>query len=154
VGEPNLHPYFDTAHLVQACQRRLMDAIEDQLSRAGRKGLTAVQALLLFSVGDRVLSFGELEGSCYFGSNASYNVTKLVDNCFLKRERSRVDCRQVRIELTAAGREVRDLLAAVFDHHIHTIAAAGGISPAELSSLNATLVRLERFWTDQVRYRL
>jgi hypothetical protein len=30
----------------------------------------------------------------------------------------------------------------------------GGVSYEEFRSLNTSLTRLERFWTDQIRYRL
>jgi len=149
------HPYLSTLHLVQACHRRLMDAVEDQLARNGREDVTAVQALLLFNLGDQELAPGELYArGCYFGTNASYNLKKLIENCFIDHQRSRVDKRRASIKLIKAGHEVRDLVAAIFDAHARTIAAVGGMPVAELSALNATLARLERFWTDHVRYRL
>jgi hypothetical protein len=34
------------------------------------------------------------------------------------------------------------------------VQVVGGLSAEELRGLNKALVRLERFWSDQIRYRL
>jgi DNA-binding MarR family transcriptional regulator len=88
----------------------------------------------------------------YLGSNVSYNVKKLVETGFLHHARSRVDRRAVRISLTAKGKH--ELVAALYDKHVARFEQIGGISCDEFTKLNQSLVRLERFWTDQIRYRL
>jgi hypothetical protein len=60
----------------------------------------------------------------------------------------------VRISLTPKGKEVHDVVAALYDKHVATVEQIGGISSEEFTKLNQSLVRLERFWTDQIRYRL
>jgi DNA-binding MarR family transcriptional regulator len=67
---------------------------------------------------------------------------------------SRIDRRAVRIRLTPKGREVHDTVAALYDKHMATVEQIGGISYEEFAKLNQSLARLERFWTDQIRYRL
>jgi hypothetical protein len=56
--------------------------------------------------------------------------------------------------LTDKGREIHEIVAALYDKHVSTVEQIGGISSEEFSKLNQSLVRLERFWTDQIRYRL
>ena len=73
---------------------------------------------------------------------------------FLDHQRSRVDRRSVRIKLTEKGREVRDIVDALYQKHVKTVEKVGGISNDEFASLNKSLHRLERFWTDQILYRL
>jgi DNA-binding MarR family transcriptional regulator len=90
----------------------------------------------------------------YLGSNVSHNFQKLVKTGFLDHQRSLVDRRSVRIKLTDKGREVRDIVEALCQKHISTIEQVGGINPDELAALNKWLYRLERFWTDQILYRL
>ena len=41
-----------------------------------------------------------------------------------------------------------------YDKHVATVEQIGGINSGEFTKLNHSLVRLERFWTDQIRYRL
>jgi hypothetical protein len=60
----------------------------------------------------------------------------------------------VRISLTDKGREVRDIVEALYKKHVSTIEQVGGIRADDLQVLNKALQRLERFWTDQILYRL
>jgi hypothetical protein len=60
----------------------------------------------------------------------------------------------VRISLTDKGRQVHDVIQALYDKHARTIEPIGGISHGDFERLNHSLIRLERFWTDQIRYRL
>ena len=67
----------------------------------GRADINSVQALLLYNIGDKELTAGELRTRGYYlGSNVSYNLKKLVELGFLDHQRSRVDRRSVRIRLT------------------------------------------------------
>jgi DNA-binding MarR family transcriptional regulator len=90
----------------------------------------------------------------YLGSNVSYNLKKLVEIGFLDHQRSRVDRRSVRIKLTQKGREVRDVVTTLYEKHVRTVEQVGGISAEGFVNLNKALQRLERFWTDQILYRL
>jgi DNA-binding MarR family transcriptional regulator len=147
--------YLEALTLVERLHRRLLDVIKDEFDRRGRADINAVQALLLFNIGEKELTAGELRTRGYYlGSNVSYNLKKLVEMGFLDHQRSRVDRRSVRIKLTDKGREVRDAIQALYEKHVRTVEQVGGINAAEFSNLNKSLQRLERFWTDQILYRL
>ena len=138
--------YLEALTLVERLHRRLLDVIKDEFDRRGRADINSVQALLLYNIGDKELTAG--------GSNVSYNLKKLVEMGFLDHQRSRVDRRSVRIKLTDKGREVRDAVDALYQKHVRTVEQVGGINADEFSVLNKALHRLERFWTDQILYRL
>src|SRR5947209_1152370 len=141
--------------LIERLHRRLLDVIKDEFDRRGRADINAVQALLLFNIGDKELTAGELRTRGYYlGSNVSYNLKKLVEMGFLDHQRSRVDRRSVRIKLTQKGRDVREIVSSLYEKHVRTVEQVGGISPDEFTGLNKALQRLERFWTDQILYRL
>src|SRR5437763_16975539 len=109
----------------------------------------------LYKSGEKALTAGELQPRVYYlGSIVSYNLKKLVEMGFLDHQRSRVDRRSVRIKLTSKGSEVRDIVDALYQKHVRTVEQVGGISTDEFSTLNKSLHRLERFWTDQILYRL
>ena len=147
--------YLETLTMVERLHRRLLDVIKDEFDRRGRSDVNAVQALLLFNIGDKELTAGELRTRGYYlGSNVSYNLKKLVEMGFLDHQRSRVDRRSVRIRLTAQGQEIRRIVDALYQKHVKTVEQVGGISNDEFVSLNKSLHRLERFWTDQILYRL
>src|SRR5579872_4760294 len=147
--------YLEALGMVERLHRRLLDVIKDEFDRRGRSDVNSVQALLLYNIGDKELTAGELRTRGYYlGSNVSYNVKKLVEMNYLHHARSRLDRRSVRISLTPKGKEVHDIVAALYDKHVLTIEQIGGISSEEFSRLNQSLNRLERFWTDQIRFRL
>ena len=129
----------------------MLDVIKDEFDRKGRADINAVQALLLFNIGDKELTAGELRTRGYYlGSNVSYNLKKLVEMGFLDHQRSRVDRRSVRIKLTEKGADVRETVRALYEKHVRTVEQVGGINADEFAGLNKALHRLERFWTDQI----
>lgn len=147
--------YLESLHLIERLHRRLLDVIKDEFDRKNRSDVNAVQALLLYNIGDRELTAGELRTKGYYlGSNVSYNLKKLVEMGYLSHQRSRVDRRSVRIALTPAGRDVADIIGALYAKHVRTMEPVGGIGPDDFVTLNKALLRLERFWTDQILYRL
>jgi len=147
--------YLEALTLVERLHRRLLDVIKDEFDRRGRSDINSVQALLLYNIGDKELTAGELRTRGYYlGSNVSYNLKKLVEMGFLDHQRSRVDRRSVRIKLTDKGIEVRDAVEQLYQKHVRTVEQVGGISNDEFAALNKALHRLERFWTDQILYRL
>ncbi len=147
--------YLEALTLVERLHRRLLDVIKDEFDRRDRGDVNSVQALLLYHLGDKELTASELRTRGYYlGSNVSYNVKKLVEMGYLHHARSRIDRRSVRISLTPRGKEVHDIVAQLYDKHAMTVEQIGGVGPDEFRALNLSLGRLERFWTDQIRYRL
>ncbi|WP_428030077.1 transcriptional regulator LdtR [Ancylobacter sp.] len=147
--------YQEAVTLVERLHRRLLDVVKDEFDRRGRDDINAVQALLLFNIGDAELTAAELRTRGYYlGANVSYNLKKLVETGFLDHRRSREDRRSVRIRLTEKGEEIRDLIESLHAKHLATIEQIGGIGPQDFQQLNKALQRLERFWTDQILYRL
>ncbi|HEX4766579.1 MAG TPA: winged helix DNA-binding protein [Lichenihabitans sp.] len=147
--------YLEALTMVERLHRRLLDVIKDEFDRRGRSDVNAVQALLLYNIGDKELTAGELRTRGYYlGSNVSYNVKKLVEMGYLHHARSRIDRRSVRISLTDKGQEVHTIVSGLYEKHVLTVEQIGGISGEEFGRLNQALLRLERFWTDQIKYRL
>ena len=147
--------YLETLQLVERLHRRLLDVIKDEFDRAGRTDINAVQALLLFNIGNSVLTAGELRTrGFYLGSNVSYNLKKLVELGFIDHQKSRVDRRAVRVSLTKAGLQVAEIVAVLYDRHIGSIDKVGGLDEGEFQKMNKSLQRLDRFWNDSIMYRL
>src|ERR1700686_3100722 len=153
-GQAPVQPlYLEALTLVERLHRRLLDVIKDEFDRRGRADINSVQALLLYNIGDKELTAGELRTRGYYlGSNVSYNLKKLVELGFLDHQRSRVDRRSVRIRLTAQGQEIRRIVDALYQKHVKTVEQVGGISNEEFATLNKSLHRLERVLTDQTLY--
>ena len=147
--------YLEALTRVERLHRRLLDVIKDEFDRRGRDDVNPVQAILLFNLGDSEMTAGELRTRGYYlGSNVSYNLKKLVEMGFVHHKRSETDRRAVRVSLTDKGREVAEILDQLFERHTLSMEPVGDISDANLNDANVTLRRLERFWTDQILYRL
>ena len=147
--------YLEALQLVERLHRRLLDVVKDEFDRNGRSDINAIQALLLFNIGNAELTAGELRSRGYYlGSNVSYNLKKLVELGFISHERSRTDRRSVRVSLTEKGTEVAELVAGLYERHVASIEHVGGIKAEEFQSMNKVLQRLDRFWNDGIAYRM
>ena len=147
--------YLVSLKLVERLHRLLLDVIKDEFERLGRVDVNSVQALLLYNIGDAELTAGELTSRGYYlGSNVSYNLKKLVDAGYINHQRSTTDRRSVRVRLTDKGQEVCKVVNNLYQRQLKSLQQVGGIGPNELETLNKALIRLERFWTDQIRYQL
>lgn len=147
--------YLEAVSRVERLHRRLLDLIKDEFDRMGWDDINPVQALMMFNIGDSELTAGELRSRGYYlGSNVSYNLKKLVDTGYIFQERSRADRRSVRIRLTPKGEEVAEVIDELYDRHLKSIDKVGGLGDDEFSGLNTALARLERFWVDQILYKL
>ena len=108
-----------------------------------------------YNIGDAVLTPGELRSrGHYLGSNVSYNLKQLIDKGYIQDQRSDVDRRSKRVSLTESGLLVRERLTGLFDRQLASVEQVGGVDCEQIDSTNKALQRLERFWADQVRFRL
>lgn len=147
--------YLVSLKLIERLHRLLLDVIKDEFERLGRSDVNSVQALLLYNIGDAELTAGELTSRGYYlGSNVSYNLKKLVDAGYINHQRSTVDRRSVRVKLTQKGQDVCSVVNALYQRQLKSLQQVGGIATDDLEVLNKALIRLERFWTDQIRYQL
>jgi len=147
--------YLESLTLIERLHRRLLDVIKDDFERTGEKEVNPVQALLLFNISDAEMTAGELKTRGHYqGSNVSYNLKKLVEQGYVNHERSSSDKRSVRISLTQKGEDIRNRVDALYNRQLSAIEQVVGLSTDEFDKLNKALARLERYWTDQILYRL
>lgn len=152
-GAGFLNQYMEVLSLVERLHRLLLDVIKDEFERLGVLEINAVQALLLFNIGDNEVTAGELKSRGYYqGSNVSYNLKKLVDMGYMHHERSEIDRRSVRVRLTEKGRHVRNVIEELFHRHAKGLEDRAILSLDGIEEVNSSLKRVERFWTDQIRY--
>jgi DNA-binding MarR family transcriptional regulator len=145
--------YLDALALVERLHRLLLDVIKDEFERVGVLEVNAVQALLLFNIGDNEVTAGELKSRGYYqGSNVSYNLKKLVEMGYMHHQRCEIDRRSVRVRLTQKGRLIRDVVSALFERHADGLQSRGVIDAKGIEDITFSLRRVERYWTDQIRY--
>ena len=145
--------YLDNLAMVERLHRLLLDVIKDEFERLAILEINSVQALLLFNIGENEVTAGELKSRDYYqGSNVSYNLKKLVDLGYMHHQRSEIDRRSVRVRLTEKGRRVRGMLSDLFARHAEGLAKRGLVDAAGMEQMNTSLKRMERYWTEQIRY--
>lgn len=153
--EVQVASYKDALSLVERLHRQLLDVVKDDLDRTGHEELTPVQALLIYNIGKEEWSAGELRSKgCYLGSNVSYNLKKLHELKYVESKKSPYDKRQIKLRLTENGRAVCDQLEKMFVRQAKNLTPTGGIEHNSLVGASKTLQRLERFWSDQIKYHL
>jgi DNA-binding MarR family transcriptional regulator len=145
--------YLETLTLVERLHRLLLDVIKDEFERIGLLEVNAVQALLLFNIGDNEVTAGELKTRGYYqGSNVSYNLKKLVELGYMHHQRSEIDRRSVRVRLTEKGRRLREVVARLFATHAEGLTSRGVLDASGMDTITHALKRVERYWSEQIRY--
>jgi DNA-binding MarR family transcriptional regulator len=148
-----LGSYLDNLALIERLHRLLLDVIKDEFERLSILEINSVQALLLFNIGENEVTAGELKSRGYYqGSNVSYNLKKLVDLGYMHHQRSEIDRRSVRVRLTEKGRRLRVMLSELFARHAEIMEKRTMIDISGIEDVNQALRRIERFWTEQIRY--
>jgi DNA-binding MarR family transcriptional regulator len=145
--------YLEALALVERLHRLLLDVIKDEFERVSVLDINAVQALLLFNIGDNEVTAGELKTRGYYqGSNVSYNLKKLVEMGYMHHQRCEVDRRSVRVRLTQKGRDIRDVVGDLFARHADGLQEKGVLGVDGIDEITHALRRVERYWSDQIRY--
>ncbi|CAO3421376.1 MarR family transcriptional regulator [Azospirillum doebereinerae] len=144
--------YTDLGRVMESITRRFLDVLRMELARIGVTDLSPTQALMLLHIGGEELSVRDLlERGYYLGSNASYNLKHLVETGYVDRAASQRDRRAARLRLSERGLatcEGLKRLEAVRADSLLRSEADG----ADFETTYRTLRRLERAWTDLIRY--
>lgn len=154
-GSPKagLANYLESIALLERLHRLLLDVVKDEFERLGVLEINSVQALLLFNIGENEVTAGELKSRGYYqGSNVSYNLKKLVELGYMHHQRSDIDRRSVRVRLSEKGRKIRIMLHELFARHAEGLDKRGLINRTAMDEITTSLKRMERFWTEQIRY--
>jgi len=147
--------FLKALSLLEQAHRRLHDVVKDNLERSGERSLTGVQALLLYEIGETETPASALRARGSFaGTSMSYNVKKLQEGGYLLQSRSSDDRRTVRLKLTPSGKAVRARVQDLFEKQASALEPTASVRADDLEQLNKALARLERFWSDQIRYQL
>ncbi len=140
--------YLNVIQLLPKIHRQFMDVVKKDLEGLKIRDINNVQSIMLFSIGDTMLSVGDLILSgVYIGSNVSYHVKRMVENGYLTQEHSRYDRRVSHVRVTDKGRKLREELTMTHQRRIDLLSDVA-LSSDELQAAMSVLRLLDRFWTD------
>jgi len=145
----NVH---DLPRLIERMHRRYLDVVRLEMARIDVHDISPVQVMMLANIGLEEISVRDLiERGYYLGSNASYNLKQLVDCGYVTRHAAARDKRLARLKLSDKGRKVLEQL-----HKLDTGLAEpmlrSGTTPEDFEASYRLLRKLERRWTDAIRY--
>src|SRR6478735_10758959 len=81
--------HLDLVRVVERVHRRYLDLFRLDLGRLGIDDLSPSQVMMLFTIGNDELSVRDLiDRGYYLGSNASYNLKRLVETGYVDRNAS------------------------------------------------------------------
>ncbi|MBM6594407.1 MarR family winged helix-turn-helix transcriptional regulator [Microvirga pudoricolor] len=144
--------HLDLVRLVERVHRRYLDLFRLDLGRLGVDDLSPSQVLMLFTIGNDELSVRDLiDRGYYLGSNASYNLKRLVETGYVDRNASERDRRSARIRLSDKGRKLCEDVRKL-DESYQRLVARTSQEARELEIAFKTLRRLEQAWTSTLRY--
>jgi len=144
--------YTDLGRVMESITRRFLDVLRMELARIGVTDLSPTQALMLLHIGGEELSVRDLlERGYYLGSNASYNLKHLVETGYVDRAASQRDRRAARLRLSERGLATCDGLRRLEALRADSLLRSEA-DGADFETTYRTLRRLERAWTDLIRY--
>ena len=144
--------HLDLAREVERVHRRYLDLLRAELMRLGIDDVSPAQVLMLFTIGDDQLSVRDLlERGNYLGSNASYNLKRLLEASYIEREASSRDRRSAHIKLAPRGYElcakIRDI-----DQSYQQLLVRDAEQLRDLETTVKTLRRIEMMILTTVKY--
>ncbi|USO02638.1 MAG: winged helix DNA-binding protein [Alphaproteobacteria bacterium] len=135
--------HLEAISLVEVVYKLYLDVLKTELSKLGILDINNMQAMIMYHIGDRKLSIGEvIDKGCFIGSNVSYNVKKLTSAGYLKQEPSQFDRRSVYLTLTKQGKEVYTKLHKAIQEQ-KKVLLKYGLSDQDFENLKETLTKLE-----------
>ncbi len=145
-------PYFDIVRLIERLHRHFLDVLRTEMRRLGIEDINAVQALLLYNIGENEVVIRDLKDRGYYqGSNVSYNIKALTEYAYLTQERSPHDRRSVRLKLTDKGLDLCNAIRKLQDD-LATVLGGSEETAKMLETTLSTMQRVERTWTDFIHY--
>jgi DNA-binding MarR family transcriptional regulator len=141
--------------VLERAHRQMMETVSAELERADVMDVNAVQALLLYHMGDAPLTAAEIKTSGrYLGSNVTYNLRKLIEAGRLSETRGPGGKGAPRFAPTASGAQVREIVGGLFERQASSLKPLCSMDDGDVRQATAALSKLERYWTDQVRFRM
>ena len=143
--------YYESIQMIERLHRYFLDVVKIEIDRKNIEDINNVQAMILYNIGHENMTVGELTlRGYYLGSNVSYNVKKMSENGYIVQERSVHDKRSIKVSLSDKGKELYELLSAMFARHEAKLEGTKLTQEALVDTID-TLQNIERFWNAQTQ---
>lgn len=110
--------YLENVFLLERLHRMFLEILKYELECLDVNDLSNVQGIILYNIGDTELPVSAITSRGYYlGSNASYNLKKMLTNGYIEQKQSLTDRRSSYVKLSAKGMSVKKKLDILFDTH-------------------------------------
>ncbi|MDR2075156.1 MAG: MarR family winged helix-turn-helix transcriptional regulator [Holosporales bacterium] len=128
--------------------RLFLDIIKLELDALSVADINGVQALTLINIGNNTITVGELTTKCYYtGSNASYNIKKMITNGYIIQKPAEHDKRSCYIKLSAKGVSLLEKLTNNLEKY-YTVFSKNGDSKDILEKCVVVIKKINATWKD------
>lgn len=137
---------IEFAMLSEKVYRTFLELIKHELDVAGISDINPIQASVLLNIDENTITMSEvISRGYYMGSNASYNLKKMINNGYISQIQSEYDKRTSFLKLTDKG---KNLLSTLKDKISgHAISLDGKIKDKmTLGKLNGFLRNVDNHW--------
>lgn len=140
--------YMEVLHTIERLQRLNLEVVKKELDSMNIRNINNVQALILYHIGESEMAVGELtQRGYYLGSNASYNLRKMVESGYIEQFPSPHDKRSFHIRLSEQGmklyRELDRVLANYAQYVVKNV-----LSEQDLDIMQGHLTKWEGFFRE------
>ena len=152
VKPPVPEDFRELTQLIERLHRRFLDVLRAELDRLEVHDINPVQCMLLSNIGREEINVRNLMDRGYYqGSNASYNIKKLVECEYLEQKRSPRDRRSTLLRVSEKGLALIARVRDLEDRQAKAIAAFSG--DGSVGSALKLMRRIERYWDDFIEGR-
>jgi DNA-binding MarR family transcriptional regulator len=131
--------------MVEHIHRLFLDVLKIELEKIGVIDISNVQSLVLYNIGEEVLTVGELTSRGYYlGTNVSYNLRKMVQYNYVEQIQSDHDKRSSYVKLSPKGLDLYKQLDKIFQKHSASLKTNANID--DLKEFMDTLKTFEKYW--------
>lgn len=143
--------YYKIILINEKLHRNFLEIIKIELHSNRIFDINNIQSLLLYNINDKEINVGELTKYGYYsGTNASYNLRKLVENGYICRQPVMGDRRVSELSLTNKGKDLWPMLDKLFRLQAENLAEEG-ISESDLKNMQNTLEKIENILSNKIR---
>jgi DNA-binding MarR family transcriptional regulator len=138
--------YLELSTFCERVHRLFLEFIKQELFNLGINDINSTQAFILLNMREHVVTIGEVMSRGYYvGSNATYNIKKLMANQYIGQTQSPSDRRAVYLSLTEKGLRLCDELEEVLSRYTVNFSPTFG-KMAEIDKCLKFIKKLENFW--------
>ena len=138
--------YLSAVWQIEHAHHKFLVMIRRALETEGIRDLNAIQVLVLYKIGLRNVTVGELVNRGYYlDTNPSYNVRKMSEAGYLVQISSQIDKRLVYLKLSEKGIKLREKFEKIFFQQAQAIDPKNILEP-KFSNLGEVMGTLLSVW--------